>query len=243
MGESKLDRLEVRKLGSCARLKREFEHAAQIPVARKTIADVCRTMHQRGYIASRDGNVSCRIGDRRILVTPSGSRKGFLDPEEMVLCDLDGVPVRGERGRPSTETMMHVAVYREREDVNAVVHAHPPYAIAHTVAGVSLSLALMPEVFCELGEIATIPYTTPGTEEVPERLRGPIRNHCALVMERHGSITTGATLHQAYDRLEVLEHTAKISLLANTLAPGRITGLPQEQLDKLRAFFGCGLGC
>src|SRR5262245_20532145 len=166
-----------------AALEREFSHAAQIAAAKKEIAEICRMMHQRGYIASRDGNVSCRIGDARILVTPSGSRKGFLEPNDMVLCDLDGVPVRGERGKPSTETLMHVAVYRERDDVNAVVHAHPPYAIAHTVAGVTLSLALMPEVFCELGEIVTIPYTTPGTQEVPERLRGPIQNHCALVME------------------------------------------------------------
>jgi L-fuculose-phosphate aldolase len=224
-------------------LQREFAHNAQIQAARKAIAEICRMMHQRGYIASRDGNVSCRIGDSRILVTPSGSRKGFLDPDDMVLCDLDARPVRGEKGKPSTESMMHVAVYRERDDVNAVVHAHPPFAIAHTVAGATLSLALMPEVYCELGEIVTIPYTTPGTEEVPERLRGPIKNHCALVMERHGSITVGASLNQAYDRLEVLEHTAKISLLANVLAPGRISGLPQEQLDKLRLFFGCGLGC
>jgi L-fuculose-phosphate aldolase len=178
-----------------------------------------------------------------MLVTPSGSRKGFLNADDMVLCDLDGVPVRGEKGKPSTETMMHVAVYRERDDVNAVVHAHPPFAIAHTVAGATLSLALMPEVFCELGEIVTIPYTTPGTHEVPERLRGPIKNHCALVMERHGSITVGTTLAQAYDRLEILEHTAKISMYANVLAPGRVTGLPAEQLDKLRMFFGCGLGC
>ncbi len=200
-------------------------------------------MHQRGYIAARDGNVSCRIGDNRLLVTPSGCRKGFLDPSDMVLCDLDGAAVRGEKGRPSTEMMMHVAVYHERDDVNAVVHAHPPHAIAHTVAGVSLSLALMPEVFCELGEIVTIPYTTPGTPEVPERLREPIKSHCALVMERHGSITTGATLAQAYDRLEILEHTARISMLAHTLAPGRISGLPEAQLDKLRRFFGCGLGC
>jgi L-fuculose-phosphate aldolase len=224
-------------------LKREFEHAADIPAAKKTIAEICRTMHQRGFIASRDGNVSCRIGDRRLLVTPSGSRKGHLDPDDMVLCDLDGVPVRGEKRRPSTEMPMHVAVYRERADVNAVVHAHPPYAIAHTIAGVTLSLALMPEMFCELGEIATIPYSTPGTEEVPARLRGPIKDHCALVMERHGSITTGATLHQAYDRLEVLEHSAKISMFANMLAPGRVSGLPADQLEKLRMYFGCGLGC
>lgn len=222
---------------------REFAHSAQIGAARKAIAETCRLMHQRGYIASRDGNVSARIGDRRILVTPSGSRKGFLAPEDMVLCDLDGAAVRGETGRPSTEVMMHVAVYAERSDVNAVVHAHPPCAIAHTIAGATLSLALMPEVYCELGEIVTIPYTTPGTPEVSAQIRGPIRDRCALVMERHGTITVGTSVAQAYDRLEVLEHTARISLYANALAPGRVRGLPEEQLAKLRAFFGCGLGC
>ena len=138
---------------------------------------------------------------------------------------------------------MHTAIYEERPDVRAVVHAHPPCAIAHTVAGVSLSTPLMPEVFCELGEILTIPYTTPTTAEVPDALRAPIRNHVALVMERHGSITVGETLSRAYDRLEILEHAARISLMANALAPGGVQGLDGTALEKLRVFLGCGLGC
>lgn len=222
---------------------REYEHPAQIGEARRALVEVCRLMHQRNYIAAGDGNVSVRIGDRKLLVTPSGARKGFLEPADMVLCDLEGRPLPGERRRPSSELAMHVAVYQERPDVNAVVHAHPPCAIAHTIAGVSLGLPLMPEVFCELGEIVTLPYTTPTTAEVPDMLREPIRCHVALIMERHGSITVGPTLAKAYDRLEVLEHTARISLMAHSLAPGRVHGLGGAELDKLRVFLGCGLGC
>lgn len=205
--------------------------------------DVCRLMHSRNYIAARDGNVSVRIGERRMLVTPSGARKGFMKPEDLVLCDLSGTPAPGERGRPSSEIMMHSAIYLARPEVGAIVHAHPPCAIAHTVVGLPLSVPLMPEVYCELGEIATVPYTTPTTAEVPEALREPIQTHVALVMERHGSITMGETLAQAYDRLEVLEHAARISLMAHSLAPGSVRGLDPAQLLKLRVFLGCGLGC
>jgi L-fuculose-phosphate aldolase len=103
---------------------------------------------------------------------------------------------------------------------------------------------LMPEAYCALGDVMTIPYTTPTTHQVPDALREPIRTRCAVVMERHGSITTGETLAVAYDRLEVLEHTAKISLMARALSPtGRVEGLQAGQLDQLRAFLGCGMGC
>lgn len=205
---------------------------------------MCRRMHDRGYIVAGDGNVSVRIGRRRMLVTPSGARKGFMQASDMVLCDLDGQPVRGERGKASSEMAMHVLIYAERSDVNAIVHAHPPCAIAHTIAGVGLDDPLMPEAFCELGRVATIPYTTPTTQQVPAALREPIRTSCALIMARHGSITTGPTLAKAYDRLEVLEHYAKISMMARVLSPqGQVSGLDGKQLNELRTFLGCGVGC
>lgn len=219
----------------------DYEHPGQIREARREIVELCKLMHQRGLIAAGDGNVSCRIGERRILVTPSGARKGFLKPEDLVLTDLEGQPLRGERGRPSSELLMHTAIYRVRSDVRGVVHAHPPTAIAHTIAGVTLGKPLMPEVVCELGEIATVPYTTPTTDEVPRAIETMIQGRVALVMERHGSITVGPTLAKAYDRLEILEHTAKISLMAHALAPGRVEGLDPVQLDKLRVFLGCGM--
>jgi L-fuculose-phosphate aldolase len=222
----------------------EFQHAADIPRARQLLVEVCARMHARGYIVAGDGNVSVRIGEHRMLVTPSGARKGFMKASEMVICDLEGRPVPGEARRPSSEIEMHVAVYAERPDVNAVVHAHPPCAIAHTIAKVSLGAPLMPEAYCALGEVVTIPYTTPTTHQVPAALRAPIRCAVALIMERHGSITVGTTLDQAYDRLEILEHTARISMFSRLLAPGqRISGLDERQLEELKAFLGCGLGC
>lgn len=221
----------------------EFKHAADIPRARQALVEVCARMHQRSYIVARDGNVSVRIGERRMLVTPSGSRKGYMKPEDMVLCDMEGKALAGERGKASSEIAMHVAVYQERPDINAVVHAHPPCAIAHTIAGATLADPLMPEVYCELGEIITIPYTTPTTAQVPDALRGPLKNHVALLMERHGSITIAETLGKAYDRLEILEHTARISMMARTMSGGRVDGLDARQLGELRVFLGCGLGC
>ncbi len=220
----------------------DYEHAAQLPEARREVVEVCRLMHQRNLIAAGDGNVSVRIGPRRLLVTPSGARKGFLKPEDLVLTDLRGHPLAGERGRPSSELAMHVAIYGARPDVRAVVHAHPPCAIAHTVAGVGLDVPLMPEVFCELGEIVTLPYTTPTTDEVPAAVSAHIAGRSALLMERHGSITVGPTLARAYDRLEILEHTARISMMARTLAGGQVRGLDGGQLEKLRIHLGCGLG-
>ncbi len=225
------------------RIQPEFKHAADRHRAAMELVDVCKQMHARGYIVAGDGNVSVRLGPRRMLVTPSGARKAHMRPDDMVLCDLDGAPVRGERGRASSEIPMHVAIYAERPDVNAIVHAHPPCAVAHTVAGVSLQQPLLPEAFCELGAVKTIPYTTPTTEQVPAALRDPIRSSCALIMERHGSITTGPTLGKAYDRLEILEHTARISMMSRAMAPGRVSGLDDRQLDELRVFLGCGLGC
>ena len=222
----------------------EYPHNADIPRARRDLVEVCARMHARGYIVSGDGNVSVRIGQKRLLVTPSGKRKGFMKPEDMVICDLHGVPVKGEKNRPSSEIAMHVAVYEERQDVSAVVHAHPPCTIAYTVAGVSLVSPLMPEAFCELGEILTLPYTTPTTAQVPEALRAPIRDHCAVIMERHGSITIGPSLPVAYDRLEILEHVAKISMMSRVLSPtGQVEGLDSQKLEQLRVFLGCGLGC
>jgi L-fuculose-phosphate aldolase len=220
----------------------EFAHVADLPRARQALAEVSQRMHARGYIVANDGNVSVRIGESKLLVTPSGARKAFLKAADMVLCDLRGRPVAGEKRRPSSELPMHLAVYEERPDVNAVVHAHPPCAVAHTIAGVSLAVPLMPEAFCALGDVLTLPYTTPTTEQVPDALREPIRTRVALMMARHGSITVGATLDQAYDRLEVLEHTARISMFSRVLGGKAPEGLDERQLEELRIFLGCGLG-
>lgn len=205
--------------------------------ARQAVVEVCRSMYERGLLVAGDGNVSVHLG-QHLLVTPTRSRKGHLHPSELVLCELDGTPLPGQTGRPSSELLMHLLAYRARPEIRAVVHAHPPYAVAHTIAGVSLAEPLVPEAYAELGAVPTVPYATPTTKEVPEALEGPIRRHDVLLLERHGSLTLGRTLEEAYDRLEVLEHTAKMSFLARQLGGGRVAPLDPAQLRALAALGG-----
>ena len=209
-----------------------LDQQARIARARREIVEVCRALHARGLIAAQDGNVSVRVGEDRLLMTPAGARKGHLDEASLVLTDLEGRPVEGAPGSPSSERGLHTEVYARRPDVGAVVHAHPPCAVAHTIAGVPLE-PLMPEVAVELGDIVTLPYTSPGTSAVAETLARHLEDRVALVMSRHGSITLGPTLAKAYDRLEILEHTARISLMARVLAPGRVEPLPASELARL----------
>jgi L-fuculose-phosphate aldolase len=221
----------------------EFEHGADISHTQRALVEVCRRMYERGFIVAGDGNVSVRVGERAMLVTPSGARKGFMSPDQMVLCDLDGTPRRGERGRASSEIAMHVVAYAQRPDVRAIVHAHPPCAIAHTIAGVELREPLMPEAYCALGRVPTLGYTTPTTLEVPEAVAAPVREHDVLMLARHGSLTLGRSLDEAYDRLEILEHTARISLMARSLAAsGSVDALDPGRLLALGVIPGCGPG-
>jgi len=178
---------------------------------------VCRLAWEKGLIAAKDGNVSVRLDDGHLLVTPAGQTKGDLAPSDLVVTDLRGRPFDGP-ARPSSEVAMHCAVYAERPDVHAVIHAHPPCAVAHTIAGVPLE-PLMPEALVELGRVVTLPFTLPGSDAVPEAVRGPVRAADVLMLSRHGSLCTGPDLRTAYHRLEVLEHTARISLYARQLAP------------------------
>ncbi len=195
-------------------------------------------MHQREYIAAKDGNVSVRIGDSRILVTPTSCRKATVKERALIVCRMDGSPLPGQKGRPSSELDMHLAIYHRRPEVRGIVHAHPPVSIAHSVAGLSLREPLLPEALCELGEVLTLPYSTPTTQEVPQIVSEYLSEHNCLVLERHGTVTMGHTLAEAYDRLEILEHTAKISLMSHLLKPGGVTALTGDQRAKLAA-----LGC
>lgn len=193
---------------------------------------MCRRMYERGYIAALDGNVSVRLSERRILATPAGAAKGELDPADLVVTDPEG-RVLGGSGRPSTELRVHLAAYRLRPDVHAVVHAHPPAAVAHSLAGVSLTPTVIPETVYTLGTIAATDYGTPGTPELAQRMEDALRCHDAVLMERHGTVTLGADLWQAYHRLESLEHTARILYMARTLGP--VEPLPAAEVEKLYA--------
>jgi len=189
-------------------------------------------MHRGGYIAGGDGNVSMRLDERRLLTTPTGLNKGFLEPRNLVVTDLEGVRLEGEL-EPSSEVRLHVRAYRVRPDVEAVVHAHPPLCTAFSLAGVSLAKCVLPEIVIQLGAIPTAPYATPGTESLPEAVADYLSRYDAVIMERHGSITVGRDLNDAYNKLEKIEHTAKITLAAMQL--GEVSPLPPEELERLRS--------
>ena len=185
-----------------------------------------------GVTAAGDGNVSLRLAEDRVLVTPTGFNKGFIKPEDLIITDLHGKRVSGAH-KPSSEFLMHELCYVERPDVRAVVHAHPPLTVALALAGVSLAQCVLSETCLVLGPILTAPYSTPTTDEVPRVLRPYLRQANAVVMDRHGAITVGRDLDEAYNRMEAMEHAAKITQAARAIGP--IHPLPRPEVDKLQA--------
>jgi len=200
--------------------------------ARDHIVAVMRRVWERGMLAAGDGNASVRLSPRRIAITPSGVLKAQLRPEQIICIDERGRLVEG-RGRPTSEIAMHLAVYRARPDVSAVLHAHPPTAIALSLAGISLAECILPEVVVALGGIPTAPYATPGTLDVPASVEQVIGGHSAVLLERHGVLTCGDDLDQAYGRLEVVEHSARITHLARQLGP--VSTLSEQEIGRIRA--------
>jgi L-fuculose-phosphate aldolase len=196
------------------------------------LIDVCRRLYARGLIVATDGNVSCRLDATRFLTTPSGMGKGDLQPEDLVVVDVDGRTLAGTR-RPSSEFGMHGAVYRARQDIGAIVHAHPPTATAFSVAGVSLQQPILTEVVLALGAIPTASYATPGTPEVGEGVARLIADYDCCILDHHGAVTVGGDLFEAFYRMETLEQTAKVALVAHTLGGAR--ALTPEQVEALAA--------
>lgn len=203
---------------------------------RKEIVRVCRLLHEKGYVAATDGNVSVRLSKNRVLSTPSGFSKGFLAPEQLVVTDLEGrkIPSREPASRdlkPTSELLMHLEAYRQRPDIGAVIHAHPPICVALSIAGISLAKCLLPEVVVTLGLIPTAEYATPSSAEGPQAIRDLIANHDALVIQRHGTLTVGKDPFDAYLKLEKVEHLAYVTLILRQL--GRETPLPPAEVAKL----------
>lgn len=196
---------------------------------RQTLVRICRMLHQKNLIAAMDGNVSVKCGDG-LLTTPSGVNKGYLEEDHLILVDWNGRVVEGE-GQPTSEMAMHLAVYRLRPEVEAVVHAHPPLATAFSIAGISLEDFVLPEVVMTMGVIPTVSYATPTTAEVPESIRNLILKHDALILERHGALTVGRDLMDAYNKMEKLEHAALI--IFSALQLGRVRCLPPREVEKL----------
>jgi L-fuculose-phosphate aldolase len=205
---------------------------------RRDIVEICRRIYAHGWIAASDGNVSVRLDGDRVLTTPTGVHKGFLDPSELIVVDRRGHKLSGTRNA-SSELAMHLAAYDVRPDVGAVVHAHPTNCIAFSLAGVSLAQCLLPEIVFTFGAIPTTAYTTPTTEEVPREVKRWLCDFDAMILDRHGSLTVGADVFAAYDKLERMEHVAEITFRARQLGP--IRPLSGAQIDRL-VQVGKGLG-
>jgi len=201
---------------------------------REQLVRVCRHLYAKELIVATDGNVSARLGEDHFLTTPSGVCKGDLTPDMLVVVDADGQHVRGAL-KPSSEFGMHLAIYRVRPDVSAVVHAHPPTATAFSVAGVSLEPPILTEVVLTVGSIPTTPYATPGTPEVGAAVRAVAATHDAFILDHHGAVTLGRTLDEAYHRMETVEQTAKVHLMAHQLGGIRpLTGPQVQALEEIR---------
>src|SRR6187431_2997545 len=205
---------------------------------RAEIVEAGRRMYSRGYVASNDGNISARLDDSRLITTPKSVSKGFMTPDMMVIVDYDGRKISGERD-PSTELPMHLEVYRNRPDVNAGVHAHPPLATGFAVAGIPLTRAVLAEVVTTLGSIPIAEYGTPSTAELPAAVRKYIKAHDGMLLANHGAVTCGKDVMSAYYKMETIEHFAKISLVARLLGGENLISREEvERLQGLRGMYG-----
>lgn len=196
-------------------------------------AQICRfgkRLHERNLIAGSDGNLSVRLDANTFLVTPGGACKGELEPEQLVVADSEGNKIGGQ-GEVSSEFPTHLAAYGQRPEINAVVHAHPPNAVALTLAGIRLVEPVLPELVYALGEVPTAPYATPGTAEGADVVRPLIADHDAILLDRHGALCVGLKLSEAYYRLEKLEHAAMIILSAHSI--GQVSALNADQIARL----------
>jgi L-fuculose-phosphate aldolase len=188
--------------------------------ARRDVVDVCALMWQKGFLAATDGNVSVRLGDK-LVITPTGVSKGRLKPEDLIVTDMMGKLLQG-KAPPSSEIAMHVCAYAARPEIEAVVHGHPPRAIAFTVAGREIPGRLLPEVVVSFGGVVpTVPYTTPTTSEVPEALLPYLLRHDVVMMEWHGAVCLGVDAWDGFFKMEKLEHLCEVALFAEQLGGGR----------------------
>ena len=192
--------------------------------ARIHLTDVCRRLYQRGLTVSAGGNMSVRLNDDEILITPSGRNKGLLEEGDMIVVDMEGKPLT--EGKPSIETFMHLALYKKNPATNAVIHCHPLNCIALTMKG-KMKTDLTPEGVILLGNVPMVGYYTPGTQELVDAVAAHADSK-AILMARHGAVTQGKDLQDAYDRMEELEFQARLQMLV-----GRCKGLPKDEVEKL----------
>ncbi len=199
---------------------------------REQMCDICHKMWQLGWVAANDGNLSAKLPDGTFLATPTGISKSFITPEKLVRIDAEGNVLEGLEGyRPSSEIKMHLRCYKERDDVGAVLHAHPPTATGYAVAHFDRDRYTMIETLLAIGSVPVTPYGTPSTYEVPDAIAPYLQEHDVLLLANHGALTVGCDALTAYYRMETLELYAKISLTAHLL--GGEKEISRENIDRL----------
>ncbi len=205
---------------------------------REEIVETGRLMYERGWVAATDGNITARLDEARILATPTGLCKGRMRTTDLLICDNEGNRISGHRER-TTEMAMHLAVYKVRPDIGAVVHAHPPIATGFAVAGKALNLGLMPELIVSMGSVPLADYGLPGTPALVEGMLPYIPRYNAILLANHGAVCYAEEINGAFSRMDTLEHYARIALVAEMLGGPKV--LPRHEIQKLfeaRARYG-----
>src|SRR6266852_330427 len=197
---------------------------------RQDIVDIGRLVFEKGWVAANDGNITIRLDENRILATPTGVSKGMMHVDDFIIVDMRGNKIQGSKERTS-EIAMHTTIYSMRPDIRSVVHAHPPVATGFAAAGKPLNLALLPEVIIGLGCVPLADYGLPGTPALTDGMLPYIPKYDAILMANHGAVCYGTDVHQAYFRMETVEHFAHITFIAEMLGGGR--PLPREEVRKL----------
>jgi L-fuculose-phosphate aldolase len=202
---------------------------------RQELVRIGKLLHTEGFVAGTDGNISCRLGDDRILITPSGGPKGMLDPDELVILDKGGSQLTGT-GAPSSEYKMHLTIYNYDHNAMAVVHAHPPVTTAFSAAGKYFHADILPEGIIVLDNLAWIEYATPSTDDLPALMEPYLPGSDIFVLKQHGVTASGKSLEEAYLKIETCEHQALIYFYASLL--GQPNRLKPDEIEKIRTIFG-----
>jgi L-fuculose-phosphate aldolase len=201
--------------------------------ARSEIIRVMRIVTGQGLVRSSDGNISIRLDEDHFLVTPSGVYKMTMQAADLIIVDWQNKVVKGRPGlQPTSEILMHLEAYRQRKDIRAALHAHPPYATALTIAGEVFPLDIIPEVPIALGIVPIAEYATPGTPALAASIREPIMRSNAILLSHHGSLTVGHTLEEALIALERVEHTARSYFIAKSF--GKVVPIPPDEMERLQ---------
>ena len=199
---------------------------------KEQFCDIGRRIWLKGFCAGNEGNHSYRLAEDRVLCTPTGISKGNLKPDDLCVVDMEGKQVAGSRKRTS-EILMHLAIYKLRTDVRAVIHSHPPHATAFAVAGVELPTCVHPEAEVFLGPVRTAKYVTPGDKRLGESIAPYVKDSNTILMGNHGAVCYGPNLEEAYYKLEIVDAYARILLLAKQV--GSIRTLSEADMKELLA--------